>query len=372
MARSTWHRWLPAGAVVALVAGTVTITSQAGAVDLPDKSPQDVLALLVESDVTAYSGTFDTSADLGLPLPSDIDLGPGGPDMDDAELAAPGATAGAADGAQAQEVLSALALLSGDNTGRVFVAGPGTARLQHLDGLDERNVVLTPQDAWFYDSQANEALHVVLPDTSALPEHSRPSGPLPTPQELADRAVESLEPTTELTVGQDERVAGRDAYTLTLTPRAEETLVEAVTIAVDGENGFPLALTVTARGQAEPALHAAYSEIDFSAPDPSLFEFTPPADAVVEEEVLELPDPAELEGRPDAGAEPEVLGEGWSTVLAAEVGDVPDDPLLDQLTEAVPGGRVLSTSLLTVLLTDDGRVLAGAVTPDHLLALAGR
>ncbi|QDB79952.1 DUF2092 domain-containing protein [Georgenia wutianyii] len=371
MARSTWHRWLPAGAVVALIAGTVTITSQAGAVDLPDKSPQDVLAMLAENDVTAFSGTFETSTDLGLPLPSDIDLGPGSADLEDADLptAAP-----EEDGAQAQEALSALALLSGDNTGRVFVAGPGTMRLQHLDGLDERNLVLTPQDAWFYDSQTNEALHVLLPDTSGLPEPPAPDGPLPTPQDLAEMAVEALEPSTGLTVGQDESVAGRDAYTLTLTPRAQETLVGSVTIAVDGENGFPLAVTVTARGQSEPALHAAYTEIDFSAPDAALFDFTPPAGAAVEEEVLELPDLAALEEEHDAATAPEgqVLGEGWASVLETQVGGLPDDPLLDQLTDPVPGGRVLSTSLLTVLLTDDGRVLAGAVTPEHLLALAGR
>lgn len=376
MARSTLKRWLPAGAVVALIAGTVTLTSQAGAVDLPDKSPQDVLALLAEHDVTAFSGTFETSADLGLPLPSDIDLGPGGPDLDDAELAVPEADGGGA----AQEALSALALLTGDNTGRVFVAGPGTARFQHIEPLGERNLVVTPDDVWFYDSQTDEALHVVLPDTSGLPEHPQPDGPLPTPEQLAGLAVAILEPSTELTVGQDERVAGRDAYTLTLTPRAAESLVEAVTIAVDGENGFPLAFTVAAKGQTEPALHAAYTDIDFSEPDASLFDFTPPASATVEEEVLELPDKAALHGKRDGAAQrpgqdvaaPEVLGEGWAAVVATEVGDIPDDPMLDQLTDPVDGGRILSTSLLTVLLTDDGRVLAGAVTPEHLLALAGR
>ncbi len=36
----------------------------------------------------------------------------------------------------------------------------------------------------------------------------------------------------------------------------------------------------------------------------------------------------------------------------------------------VDGGRVLQTSLVTVLFTDDGRVFAGAVTPDHLLDVA--
>jgi hypothetical protein len=45
-------------------------------------------------------------------------------------------------------------------------------------------------------------------------------------------------------------------------------------------------------------------------------------------------------------------------------------PMLDGLTTRVDGGRVLQTSLVTVLFTDDGRVFAGAVTADHLLEVA--
>ncbi len=48
--------------------------------------------------------------------------------------------------------------------------------------------------------------------------------------------------------------------------------------------------------------------------------------------------------------------------------------MLDTLTQRVDGGRLLPTSLVTVLFTDDGRVLAGAVTAEHLLdaAASGR
>jgi hypothetical protein len=34
-------------------------------------------------------------------------------------------------------------------------------------------------------------------------------------------------------------------------------------------------------------------------------------------------------------------------------------------------GRLLESSLLSVLVTDDGRLLAGAVAPDQLYAAAG-
>ena len=61
-----------------------------------------------------------------------------------------------------------------------------------------------------------------------------------------------------------------------------------------------------------------------------------------------------------AGVDPAALG----------TGDGSSATLLDQLTTRVPQGRLLSTALVSVLLTDDGRVLVGAVPPEALQAAA--
>lgn len=415
----TWHRWLPAGAVAAIIAGTVAVTSQAGAVDLPDRSPEDVLAMVGHHSVTAFSGSFEKSADLGLPeLPAGLagagGFGggpPGGAGLgddagdDDALPADPDQSTPATEPPEATPAAELLELLTGDHTGRVFVGGPDEARFQLVDGLAERNVVVNGTDVWAYDSATNTATHVTLPDPADLPAPpERPGHPerpgaadLPTPEELAAAVVDALEPSTELSVGQDARVAGRDAYTLVLTPRAAETLVASVTIAVDGETGFPLGVTVMADGQTDPAFRLAYTDIDLAAPDASLFDFAPPADATVEAYDVPVPDPAdwpdhgaagpgtdralppELDGPGQAGAlgelpGPAVLGEGWGTVVVLDAGPdataLTEEPLLAELTEPVDGGRLLSTALLSALVTDDGRILVGAVTPEHLQALA--
>ena len=106
---------------------------------------------------------------------------------------------------------------------------------------------------------------------------------------------------------------------------------------------------------------------------------------------------------PDAVADvphPVVHGEGWATVVEVDAaaamgaiaehraqagdGQAADDaaggPSEEQLAEAsaalealttpVDGGRALQTSLLSVLLTDDGRVLAGSVPVDALVEYA--
>jgi len=69
-----------------------------------------------------------------------------------------------------------------------------------------------------------------------------------------------------------------------------------------------------------------------------------------------------------------VTGDGWAAVAELPVGTVSTDvsasPLFDQVTVAVESGRVFSTTLLNVLVTDDGRVFAGSVPVEALQAAA--
>jgi hypothetical protein len=62
---------------------------------------------------------------------------------------------------------------------------------------------------------------------------------------------------------------------------------------------------------------------------------------------------------------------------AAAPGDQTDRADLDRLLQGLPrvsgawgGGRLLSGSLFSVLLTEDGRILAGAVSPQRLYEAA--
>ncbi len=126
--------------------------------------------------------------------------------------------------------------------------------------------------------------------------------------------------------------------------------------------------------------------MDFTAPDAAVFAFEPGEGISVTEKELPLPTHGDMADRgadkaTDAAA-PVVIGEGWSTVVelptASEAGGASAfagmDPeqlaMLESLTTAVDGGRVLQTSLLTVLITDDGRVLVGAVPAQTLVDAA--
>ncbi|WP_454778034.1 LolA family protein [Georgenia muralis] len=372
MRREAWTRWVPAIVVPAAIgAGSLVVAGQAGAaVDLPDLTAEEVLVLAAEHEVESFSGAFEQTSDLGLPeLPGGMAGGPG-----------PGSTDPAA------VVGEVLAALTQDRSGRVYADGPERVRVQLLDRFDQVDLVRSGTQVWLYDSAENTATHLTLPAEAvqggATTEHAL------TPEEVAARFVAAAEDGADVTVGEDRLVAGRPAYELVVDPRTEDTLVDSVSLAIDAETGFPLAVAVRAVGQQDPALSLAYTSFDPVAPDPGLFAFEPPEGAeVVEKELPEGLAGARPEGphgtdRPPGGDATHALpfagtdgvrldGSGWDAVLVAATGaDLLDDPLLDQLTTETEGGRALTTSLLTVLLTDDGRVLAGAVPLERLLAVA--
>ena len=56
--------------------------------------------------------------------------------------------------------------------------------------------------------------------------------------------------------------------------------------------------------------------------------------------------------------------------LADVPADLGSNATVQRLTTAADGGRVLHTALVNVLLTDDGRVLAGAVPVSRLESAA--
>ena len=187
-----------------------------------------------------------------------------------------------------------------------------------------------------------------------------------------------MAPSTIVSLGENTEVAGRGAYELVLTPNTTDTLVESVAISVDAETGMPLSVQVTAQDAAEPAVSVAFTSLSLDAPSADLFAFTPPAGATVTEEALPDMTGKTDSVRPDAAESGvTVIGTGWDAVVlmpadadGTGLAELTASPLYSQLTEAVDGGRTVSTTLLSVLVTDDGRVLAGSVPVERLQAVA--
>lgn len=354
-----WLRWLPAIAVPAVIAaGALAGSLPASAGDpLPPKTPEQVLQLIAQHREPALSGTLEQSSELGLP-----------------EL--PKSAAGSDSSSTAW-----LELLTGPHTARVYRDGPDNARIQVMDRLAERNAIRHGNEVWFYNSKDNTASHVQLPaDVAGRPQHDSARDVTATPDQLAAMLLAKIEPGTEVKVGADVQVAGRAAYNLVLTPKSDATLVGSIAVAVDGQTGLPLGVEVTARGQSDPAFRVAYTSLTLGAPDASVFAFSPPPGAAVEEIPLKEHKHVNDAGKATAPAakdgarKPAVTGSGWESVVEFPAGTAAPTSdataLLEQATVPVQGGRLLSTALVNVLVLDDGRVVAGSVPLERLQAAA--
>lgn len=348
-ARSRHTRLVATASAVALLGGGAFIATTAQAAPaLPAKTAEQLLVDVQSPTTDTWSGTVRTSAELGLPeLPQ---MGQGGSD----EL---------------------TGLMAGDNTLRVWVDSADRSRLALVGDNQETTLVRNGTEVWAWSSADRTATHAVMP-AHEVADKPRPEGMPATPQQAAEQVLAALDPTTEVTTSGTARVAGRPAYELVLTPAAtEDTLVREVRLAIDAETHLVLQVAVLGTAE-EPALQVGYSKIDYATPDADLFTFTPPSGATVEELTAPMHEGSVPADKP-AGERPTVVGEGWDAVTVATTGPLPSgadtDPQAQALLESLPrvdgdwgSGRLLTGTVFSAVLTDDGRVAAGAVPPERL------
>lgn len=420
-------KWVPAVAIPAVIAAVAVgaNVSASAAPELETKTPEQVIELMASSQVDAYSGHFGTSTWLGLPALPDAgapaSFGPpakspsGNEGQPDASASAPASglpsgpagSGGSGDSSDAQ-LAKLLSLVSGTHEARIYVDGTDKARLQVLGDMEEQDVILNGTSLWTYDSAEKKAVHMTLPkkpsaaheDQGAGKSGAAASGDVATrtPAELAETFLSAAEESTQISVKEGSTVAGRAVYNLVLDPKSEKTLVDEVTIGIDAETGVPLAVTVDAVDQDAPALNVAFTSFTPKAPDAARFDFTPPANTTVTEKKLpkrtdkpatwpkhtfgaphERPAPSDAphgDGHwPADSPKDGVDGEGWERVATIPADEVPaeltDSTMLNALATEVDGGKLLHTSLVNVLITDDGRAVIGAVQPSRLQAVAG-
>jgi hypothetical protein len=357
-------RWaVPAGALVVtggVLAGSLIPVAQA-APGLPARTPAQLLVQVADSAIPPLTGTVVETASFGLPrLPG------------------------------TQNPTSLASLLTGSHTVRVWYSGPRHYRLAVPEPLSESDLFRDGSTAWLWQSTANSVTEFSLPAGHVTP--ASPAVPALTPQQAARQVLAAVGKTTVVSVDRNVVVAGQAAYQLVLAPRDSRSLIGQVQIAIDGQHGVPLRLRVFARGASSPAFQVSYTFIQFVAPSPGDVSFTPPPGAKLTKVDLTS---AHRAGPRAGPADLSAFGSGWLTVLdlpssGLTSGASPDggpvsvsngagdsaavlNALLKSATP-VSGtwghGRLLRTSLISALITDNGRMFVGAVQPSVLYAAA--
>ncbi|MDQ0776642.1 outer membrane lipoprotein-sorting protein [Streptomyces aurantiacus] len=394
-------RYVVPVAVVGVAAATIGLVpafAGSGDPDLPKVSAQQLIEKIAASDVQQLSGTVKISTDLGLPNLGGLESSLGGV-----------AGGGDSSGSSADPSSKLLELASGTHTLRVAADGEDKQKLSLLDKAAEYSVIRNGDEVWAYDSASNEAYHAQdgspgSAGSAGKGTKDRSQDVPATPKELAEEALNAADDTTSVTVDGTAQVAGRDAYKLLIKPKQSGSTVGAISVAVDAKTGLPLKFTLTPTSGGSAVIDAGFTQVKFARPAASTFDFSPPKGA----KVTEGDEPAS-EGRADKGRHarpgndngnghvkgngeglgkesdgPNVIGEGWSAIAQFDTGGegLPSegsgggdagrflDSLGDQVSGKFGSGTVFSTRLVNALITDDGKVYAGAVTKDALVKAA--
>lgn len=377
-------RWgVPAAAVAAVAAVTAgsLISSAAAAPALPPRTPAQLLAAVAgaTSPPPPFTGQVDETASLGLPqLP----------------------------GADNQNSITSL--LTGSHSMTVFYGGPKKLRLQVPVPMGESDFIRNGTTGWLWRSSSNSVTKFTIPAHKAaggaLPAPAPTATPL-TPQQAAQQVLAAVGKNTAVAADSNTTVASQPVYRLVLTPKQSGSLVGRVVIALDGAHPqLPMQVQVFASNNSKtPAFQVGFNSFQFVTPAATNFNFTPPKGATVHTAT-----PGSKTGtRPSSplAAKPQVIGKDWLSVAvlpasvlsglsggsaasaagqaaqsAAGSGSGPSSAAVmgallksaRQVTYPGGSGKLLQTSLLSVLITNNGHVLAGAVTPSVLEAAAGQ
>ncbi len=349
--------WLVPILTCAVVGGGVLLSSPANSSPhptLPARTAGQLLTAVQSSTTVALSGTIVETARLGLPaLPS----------------------------ADSTATLSWQSLVTGSHTALVWTDGPQKQRLALTGQLSESDVIHNARDLWTYTSTTNQVTHSTLPADAA----NKPTADNYTPAAAAAAALKAINPTTKVTVDPTQVVAGKKAYTLVLTPRDKRSTVRKVTIALDSAHYVPLRVQVFGSA-ARPAFESGFTSIRFKTPAASVFAFHAPKGATVAKDPFGTSvHHGDFQGRPPSengktskvparADETKVIGSSWTSVVEL-TGGLPAGStagLLNKASRPVgsTGDRLITTSLLNVLIRKDGRAFVGAVTPAALEAIA--
>jgi outer membrane lipoprotein-sorting protein len=322
--RRSTGRTVAAGIVTAgaVGLGLLAVPAVAGAQpQLPPVAPEELVSsVLAAADPGPLNGTVELRNNLGLP-------------------ALPGAPQAA----------------NGTSTARVWSGGEHRGRVALPTDSGERTLVSDGTTSWAWNSEDRTVVR------RPVDQQKREAGPTD-PTAAATEAIDDLRATSTVAVDGTADVAGRGAYELVLTPKpTERTLLREVRVAVDAEKRIPLRLTVLSTGSTDPALQVGFTDLTFAPQDGATVEDAPARDA---------------QAKPDTTT----VGDGWDTVRimkrpANSPGTTasPDAPDLSSVGTPVSGswgrGRLITSAVGSAIVTDDGRIAAGAV-PEQVLTEA--
>jgi outer membrane lipoprotein-sorting protein len=316
-----------------------------------------------------------------------------------------GASLASGGGGEASQ-LSSSPLLSGAS-GRLWISKDGRLRLELQSEKGDTQIYFDGHTVSMYDASSNTLYRYTIPahdgSSSAgggsTAEGSSPGGgswsgsaadhEVPSVAKV-EAAIAHLNTHANVSGATPTDVAGQAAYTVRVSPKEGGSLLGGAELSWDAVNGVPLRAAVYSTSSSSPVLELAATEVSYGPVAASVFEFTPPANAKIDEMVLPEKHGSKPADSTQGGEHPHLTsqGHGLATigVLESKVGQTAATAgsgagqSSPALPEGLPQVKIngttateLSTELGTLLTFERSGVrylVAGAVSPSTVEAVA--
>jgi outer membrane lipoprotein-sorting protein len=287
----------------------------------------------------------------------------------------------ASGGGQGSELASSP-LLSG-GSGRLWIAKDGRVRLELQAEKGDTQIIYDGHTITAYDASSN-TVYRYTPAPSEQPDTSPPHEEAPSVAKI-EEGITHVKEHADLSGATPTDVAGQPAYTVRVSPKESGSLIGGAELSFDSVHGIPLRAAIYSSTSSSPVIELAASEVSYGPVEDSVFAFTPPAGAKVEEIKTSGADGSEASGKhsADQGGKPTVTSHGHGiTAIAVAESKLPAGApkSTSSAIEALPKVNIngasaseLKTALGTILSFERSGVryvLAGAVTPAAVEALA--
>ena len=309
------------------------------------------------------------------------------------------ASAAGSDGARGAAGLASGPLLTG-GSGRLWIAKDGRVRLELQAEKGDTQIIADGNTISMYDA-ANNTLYRYTPkpgeagaasahkSSAADPSAKEPTKGAEATPSLAkiEEAIAHIKQHVQLSEATPANVAGQPAYTVRVSPKESGSLLGGAELSFDAAHGVPLRAAIYSSTSSAPVIELAATEVSYGPVESSVFSFTPPPGAKIEN--ISIPTgasaPAKHSAKGDsaAGSGHKLSTQGHG-ITAVKVLESPVKPGSKQgsssALEGLPKVKIngatateLRTALGTVLSFERSGVryvLAGSVTPAAIEALA--
>jgi outer membrane lipoprotein-sorting protein len=289
-----------------------------------------------------------------------------------------------ADGSGASQLASSP-LLSGAD-GRLWIAKDGRVRLELQSEKGDTQVYYDGHTVSAYDAATNTLYRYVPASQPSTQQPEAPAGQHEVPSVAKiEEAITNLQKHAQLSGAQPSDVAGQPAYTVRVSPNEGGSLIGGAELSWDANNGVPLRAAVYSSTSASPVIElAATGEVSYGPVDASVFEFTPPAGAKIQEVKLPEKSSSTTGTQPPGGTSNPTVTKHGSGISAVVVVEHKQEGTSQKESSALPEGlpqvningataTELSTALGTLLSFERSGVhylVGGFVAPSSVEEVA--